>query len=261
MGISPDRHEPSWDGSPQNIDALGRAGNDLGGGLAGSLQDTVGGIGQAILNVFSGIITGGPFAPVEEAAEEIRNGQLDIQDRVDLLFGISGYGFSYMSKNINAQWSLNNSRRLQFDKQLGPSKNTHITEDGRLSLDGAGAWLILVKAHGRNTSFTGTGEISMTTRVRRPNGQFYHQTTDHASTLLEAGLAYNNIGPGTLLAVFPVVVDEPGCKVEADVWTGTWRWWDGGTRFSMMAAIRHSTDTDNKGDQTVPDETESEANQ
>ncbi|WP_291478507.1 hypothetical protein [Corynebacterium sp.] len=259
MGISPDKHEPGWSGSPQDISALGRAGNDLGGGLAGSMQDTVGGIAEGLMNGLRGIITGGPFAPAEEAGEEFRNGQADLEDRIDLLFGISGYGFSYMSRNINAQWSLNNSRRLPFDKQLGPAKNTRINSDGRLVLDGAGAWLILVKAHARSTGFTGTGEISMTTRVRRPNGQFYHQTTDHASTLLEAGLAYNNIGPGTLLAVFPVVIDEPGCTVEAEVWSSAWRWWDGGTRWSMMAAIRHSTDTENRGDETVPDETESEA--
>ncbi|MCJ7859279.1 hypothetical protein [Corynebacterium kalidii] len=261
MGISPDQYQPAWDGSPQDIGALSRAGGDLGGGLAGSMQDTVGGIAEGLMNGLRGILTGGPFAPAEEAGEEFRNGQLDLNDRIDLLFGISGYGFSYMSKNINAQWSLNSTRRMPFDKQLGPAKNTHITEDGRLSLDGAGAWLILVKAHARGTGFTGSAEISMTTRVRRPNGDLYHQTTDNVSTFMDTGIVNHVRGPATILAVFPVVVDEPGCTVEAETWTGAWRWWDGGTRYSMMAAIRHSTDTENRGDETVPDETESEAGQ
>ncbi|OLT54829.1 hypothetical protein BJF89_00935 [Corynebacterium sp. CNJ-954] len=260
MGISPDRYTPSWDGSPQDLKSLGNAGNDLGSGLAESFQGTVGGIGTAISNALNGILTGGPFAPVEEAAEEIRNGQLDLTDRVDLLFGISGYGFSYMSKNINAQWSTNNTRRMRFDKQLGPAKNTSITSDGRLSLDGAGAWLVLVKTHAAGTTFGGNAMIRQTVRIRRPNGTFYHTCIDDASTFSEGGFVTDPKGAGTLLSIFPVVIEEPGCKVEVDTWTGAWRWWDGGTRFSMMAAIRHSTDTQNRGDEVVPNETEEEAN-
>lgn len=228
-------------------------------GLGDAMSDGFGGIINGIGGALSGIITGGPFAAVAEAGEEFRNGQADLENRVDLLFGISGYGFAYMSKNINAQWSTNNTRRMPFDRQLGPAKNTHITSDGRLSLNGVGAWLVLVKTHGQGTTFGGNAMIRQTVRIRRPNGQFYHTVIDDASTYSESGFATDPKGAGTLLSVFPVVIDEPGCTVEVDTWTGAWRWWDGGTRFSMMAAIRHSTDTQNRGDEVVPNENESEA--
>lgn len=262
MGISPDRHEPGWSGSPQDISALGRAGGDLGGGLAGSFQDTVGGIGEALLNGLGGILTGGPFAPAEEAAVEIRNGQEGLENSINLLFGLPGYGFAYMSRNINAEWGLigGNVRRMPFDKQLGPAKNTYIDDQGRLVLDGVGAWLVMVKNRARGTGYGGNAMIQQTVRIRRPDGTVYHTVTDDASTMSDTGII-NSKGASSLLSIFPVVIDEPGCTVDVETWTGAWRWWDGGYRYSMMAAIRHSTDVENKGDEVVPNETEEEAKQ
>lgn len=263
MGISPDKYQPAWDGSPQDIGALSRAGGDLGGGLAGSLQDTVGGIGEAIINGLGGILTGGPFAPAEEAAVEIRNGQQGLENSINLLFGLPGYGFSYMSRNINAEWGIfgGNVRRMPFDKQLGPAKNTHIDSQGRLVLDGVGAWLVMVKNRARGTGYGGNAMIQQTVRIRRPDGTVFHTVTDDASTMSDIGVTISPKGAATLLSIFPVVIDEPGCTVDVETWTGAWRWWDGGYRYSMMAAIRHSTDVENRGDETVRDETEDEANQ
>lgn len=263
MGISPDRYQPAWDGSPQDIGALSRAGGDLGGGLAGSFQDTVGGIGEAIINGLQGIVTGGPFAPAEEAAVEIRNGQEGLENSINLLFGLPGYGFSYMSRNINAEWGIfgGNTRRMPFDKQLGPAKNTYIDDQGRLVLDGVGAWLVMVKNRARSTGYGGNAMIQQTVRIRRPDGTVYHTVTDDASTMSDTGAPISPKGASTLLSIFPVVIDEPGCTVDVETWTGAWRWWDGGYRYSMMAAIRHSTDVESRGDETVRDETKDEANQ
>lgn len=255
MGISPNGYQPKWDGSAQNLTALADAGNDLGAGLAGSMNNVVGGIGQGIMNGLAGIFTGGPFAPAEEAAQEIRNGQMGLENRIDLLFGISGYVFSYMSKNINAEWAFNNTRIMPFDKQLGPSKEAEVS-GGKVVLNGIGAWLVMAKVHARGTGYTGSGSIGMTVRIRRPNGEIYHEAIQDNTTTTGAGLFDAPKGPGTILSVFPVVLDEPGCTVEVETWTGAWRWWDGGTRFSMLAAIRHSKDTENAGEETVPDETQ-----
>lgn len=262
MGISPDKQKPSWDGSPQDISSLSRAGNDLGGGLAGSMQETVGGIGGAIINGLQGIFTGGPFAPAEEAALEIRNGQMDLQDAVNLLAGLPGYVWGYMGRNISAEWAIfgNNVRRMPFDKQLGPVKNAHIdTAKERVVLDGVGAWLVIVKSHARGTTYGGNGMIQQTVRVRRPNGQFYHQCVDDFATLSDTAAFTNPKGAGTALSIFPVVIDEPGCFIEVETWTGAWRWWDGGYKYSMCAALRFSTDVENKGQETVRDETKEEA--
>lgn len=232
-------------------------------GLGDAMGDGFGGIIGGIGNALSGIITGGPFAPVESAAQEIRNGQEGLEDRMDLLFGISGYVFSYMTRNISAEWAIfgNNVRKMPFDKQLGPSKNAYVDDDGRVVLDGVGAWLLMVKSHARGSTYGGNAMIQQTVRVRRPDGSVYHTCTDDASTYSSSGVVTSAKGAGTLLSVFPVVIDEPGCTVDVETWTGAWRWWDGGYRYSMLAAIRHSTDVENEGDETVRDETEEEAKQ
>lgn len=232
-------------------DSASGLGDALGSGFTG----VVSGIGSALMEGFNGFITGGPFAPAAEAAKVVHDGQLALTDRVDLLFGISGYVFSYMSKNINAQWSLNNTRMMPFDKQLGPAKEAGM-KDGKVVLNGTGAWLVMCRVHARGTGFTGSGSIGMTVRIRRPNGEVYHEAVQDATTVTGAGLLDAPKGPGTILAVFPVVLEESGCTVEVETWTGAWRWWDGGTRFSMLAAIRHSKDIENAGDETVPDETQ-----
>lgn len=259
MGISPDQYQPAWDGSPQDIGALSRAGGDLGGGLAGSFQDTVGGIGEAIINGLQGIVTGGPFAPAEEAAEEIKNGQDSIKDELELLWGVSGYCFSYMSRNVNAEWSGNNWRTLPFDTQLGPSKEASV-QDGKLTLNGKGLWLVMMKGSVRPTNYGGSTLLQSSTKIRRPNGELWHESVAYSGSGGSGGIIGNQTAGG-ILDVFPVVVADEGCTIETKAYSGAWRWWDGGYRKSMLAAIRYSTDVENRGDETVRDETKDEANQ
>lgn len=216
-----------------------------------------GGFFNVMNGIFNGVSSSIPSwfpSAAAEYAESVKNGQDDIRDRVDLLTGLYGYIFTYMSKNINAEWGINNTRTMPFDSQLGPAKNAHIDSDGRVVLDGAGAWLIMVKSHARSTSYSGDGMIQQTVRVLRPDGTVYHTAVDDSSTLAVVNPVSNVKDKGTLLSVFPVVIEEPGCFIQVETWTGAWRWWDGGTRYSMLAAIRQSTDTVNAGSETVPDE-------
>ncbi|MDN6706369.1 hypothetical protein [Corynebacterium glyciniphilum] len=230
-------------------------------GIGDAMSDGFGGILSGIGGALSGVITGGPFAPVESAAQEIRNGQEGLENAVNLLFGLPGYIFAYMSRNISTVWGFfdDNRRTMPFDKQLGPNKNAYIDSSGRVVLDGVGAWLLLVKTHARGTGYGGSGSAQMTVRVRRPDGSLYHTCQDDITTLNGTGIPTNPKGSGTIYSIFPVTIDEPGCTVDVETWTGAWRWWDGGYRYSMLAAIRHSTDTENPGEETVPDETEDEA--
>lgn len=257
MGISPDRNQPKWDGSPQNLGAMVDAGSDLGAGLAGSMNGIVGGIGSAIMNGLGGILGGGIFAPVEEAAEEIKNGQDTLNDRLELLFGVSGYVFSYMSRNVNVEWGTNNTRDMPFDTQLGPSKEAEV-KDGKVTLQGKGLWLVMMKCSCRPTNYGGSTLLRSNTHVRRPNGDLFHESIGFAGSGGSGGIIGNQTAGG-VLDIFPVVVDEVGCTVDVQTYTGAWRWWDGGYRKSMLAAIRFSTDVENLGDADVPDETEEEA--
>lgn len=68
---------------------------------------------------------------------------------------------------------------------------------------------------------------------------------------------YRNI---SLVGVVPVVIDKPGSYAQVDTWTAAWRWWDAGTQLSSSSVVKQSSNTENKGSQTVPDETQSEAN-
>lgn len=224
-------------------------------------SNIIGGIGTALQQGISGLVNtigswAGSFFDAGREVADVKNGQDDIRDRVDLLTGLYGYIFAYMSNNVNGEWGSDNTRTLPFDKQLGPAKNAHIDTAGRVVLDGAGAWLILVKAHARGTQYTGNASVKMVVTIRRPDGSQYHQTIDHNTTLIDAGLAGSiTKGAATITSIFPVVIDTPGSTVSVQVWAGSWMWWDGGTRYSMLSAIRQSTDVVNVGDETVPDET------
>ena len=213
------------------------------------------GIGQALTGGLGGI-----FQPISDGMKPIRDAQLDLQNRTDLLEGVQGYAHAYMTKNVNAQWNLgNNWRTMPFDGQVGPAVGATVRGDGRISMDSVGLWLIYAKTHGRATGFTGGGGVTMRVNVYRPDGSAYSSAYVRGTSLVDAGAITSTYGNISLVGVVPVVIDEPGCYVRVDTWTAAWRWWDGGTQLSSLSVVKQSSNTENKGDQTVPDETESEA--
>ena len=214
------------------------------------------GIGQALMGGIGGI-----FQPISDGMKPIRDAQLDLQNRTDLLEGVQGYAHAYMTRNVNAQWSFgNNWRTMPFDGQVGPSVGATVRSDGRVEMGSEGLWLIYAKTHGRSTGFTGGGGVTMRVNVYRPDGSAYSSAYVRGTSLADAGAIVSTYGNVSLVAVVPVVIDEPGCYVRVDTWTAAWRWWDGGTQLSSLSVVKQSSSTENKGSQTVPDETESEAN-
>ena len=146
---------------------------------------------------------------------------------------------------------------MPFDGQVGPAVGATVRGDGRISMDSVGLWLIYAKTHGRATGFTGGGGVTMRVNVYRPDGSAYSSAYVRGTSLTGGGVidTYGNI---SLVGVVPVVIDEPGCYVQVDTWTAAWRWWDGGTQLSSLSVVKQSSNTENKGEQTVPDEKESE---
>ena len=214
------------------------------------------GIGQALTGGLGGI-----FQPISDGMKPIRDAQLDLQNRTDLLEGVQGYAHAYMTRNVNAQWSFgNNWRTMPFDGQVGPSVGATVRSDGRVEMGSEGLWLIYAKTHGRSTGFTGGGGVTMRVNVYRPDGSAYSSAYVRGTSLVDAGAIVSTYGNVSLVAVVPVVIDEPGCYVRVDTWTAAWRWWDGGTQLSSLSVVKQSSNTENKGSQTVRDETESEAN-
>lgn len=200
-------------------------------------------------------------APKKETIDRLVASEQDLKHRTDLLEGVQGYAHAYMSKNINAAWSLSsNWRMMPFNAQIGPSVGASVRSDGRVEMGSTGLWMIYAKVHARSTNYTGGGGVTLGLRVYRPSGTLYHESYVRGTTLVDIGVITTTVGSGSLVSVVPIVIDEPGCYVQVDTWTAAWRWWDGGTQLSSLSVVKQSSNVDNKGSQTVPDETESEAN-
>ena len=225
------------------------------GGAQSSFGGRLGGIISGIANALrKGAATDDEFRPIGEAIDPFHDLQHELEGLIDLLEGSFGYGASYMGKNINAEWGSNNWRDLPFDVQLPPGKNVSILSNGRMRLDAPGLWTIYCRIHGRSTVFTGGGAVTMRITVYSATGQVVHKPIVRGTSLVNAGAVTTTLGSVTLQAIFPVTIVQPGATIRVEAWTGAWRWWDGGARYSSLAAIRHSETTQDTLQDVVPDE-------
>ena len=155
-----------------------------------------------------------------------------------------------MSRNINGEWGTNNTRQLPFDVPLGPSKGAHVdAAKGGIVMDEEGLWTISLLCTARQTSYTSswldTDSVRVTLRVHRPDGSVYSQK------LLQYLAGKSAMTPTVSV---PVTVDQPGYYVTVEAYSSRWRWWDGGTRHSALAVVKHDDRVINPGADTVPDE-------
>mgnify|MGYP001183571360 CR=1 FL=1 len=202
----------------------------------------LGGIADAI----SGVAPPG----FQDVADAFEDGQAALVDRLDLLDGVRGYCQAYMSRNVNGEWGINNTRQLPFDAPLGPSKGAHVdAAKGGIVMDEPGLWTVSMLATGRATSYTAswldTDSVRATVRVHRPDGSVFSQKT------------LQNLAGKSAVALtvsVPVTVDQPGYYVTVEAYASRWRWWDGGTRYSALAVVKHDNRVINPGADTVPDE-------
>lgn len=267
-------------GSSSILDRIFGASGSIGGGFADGLRGILDGIGEILGGAievagqaFSGIVNGvvnlvggiadgirgllpntSPFSPVQDA---FYDGQRALTERLDLLEGVQAYGHSFMGRNINAQWGANNWRDLKFDEPLGPAVGAHVDPSkGGIVFESAGLWTVYVRVTGRATGFTGGGGMRMDVNTRLPDGSIYSTSIVEGTSYRDLGTVTPDLGNTTLQATFPIVIDTPGSYVTVRAWTAAWRWWNGGTRWSSMSVLKHSSSTVNAGTGTVPDETQ-----
>lgn len=74
---------------------------------------------------------------VTQLAGDVRDGQLELNNRVDLLEGVRGYCSTFMDANWNV--AANNRVTLPFNVQLGPSVGTSLYNGG-IRLATRGLW-------------------------------------------------------------------------------------------------------------------------
>ena len=218
--------------------------DDAMGKMAAGLRD---GLVQGFADALRGVVRAPLFQDVADAFED---GQAALVGRLDLLDGVRGYCQAYMSRNVNGEWGINNTRMLPFDAPLGPSRGAHVdAAKGGIVLDEPGLWTVSMLATGRSTSYTAswldTDSVRATVRVHRPDGSVYSQKT------------LQNLAGKAAVALtvsVPVVVDQPGFYITVEAYSSRWRWWDGGTRYSALAVVKHDDRVINPGADTVPDE-------
>ena len=221
------------------------------GDLQGAINKLQTGVKDGFLAGIADALRGVVRAPLfQGVADAFEDGQAALTGRLDLLDGVRGYAQAYMSRNVNGEWGVNNTRQLPFDVPLGPSKGAHVdAAKGGIVMDEAGLWTISLMCTARQTSYTAswldTDSVRATLRVHRPDGSVYSQK------LLQYLAGKSAVTPTVSV---PVTVDQPGYYVTVEAWSSRWRWWDGGTRYSALAVVKHDDRTINPGADTVPDE-------
>ena len=221
------------------------------GDLQGAINKLQTGVKDGFLAGIADALRGVVRAPLfQDVADAFDDGQAALRDRLDLLDGVRGYCQAYMSRNVNGEWGTNNTRQLPFDAPLGPSRGAHVdAAKGGIVMDEAGLWTISLMCTARQTSYTSswldTDSVRVTLRVHRPDGSVYSQK------LLQYLAGKSAVTPTVSV---PVTVDQPGYYVTVEGYSSRWRWWDGGTRYSALAVVKHDDRTINPGADTVPDE-------
>lgn len=202
------------------------------------ITNLVKGLSDAIRDRLPG---GSPWTPVQDA---FRDQQLDLKNRLDLI--PMGYCAAYMDRNVNLEWS-GGERRLPFRAQIGPAKGAHVdTANERIVFDVTGTWTVHVLTSFNGTVYGGDGRVHIDVFVRNPDGSLYSRWRVRDAPGNEEG---------SLSCSKPVVIDKPGMWVDVVCRSGKWRWWPGGTRYSGLSVVRSALETDDRGTDEVPDET------
>ncbi|MCJ0906215.1 hypothetical protein [Rhodococcus sp. ARC_M6] len=101
--------------------------------------------------------------------EEIRDGQLDLNNEVGLLSPLQDYGSAY----ANTSAGISAVGQFSFTNQIGPMKKCHLS-GGRIILDDLGLWDIQCKIW---VDWTGLGGVTeWEIRVLRPDGSIFSRS-------------------------------------------------------------------------------------
>lgn len=156
--------------------------------LSGPTATAWGKIGQHLRDKFTRIDT-------------VYDGQLQLNNRVDLLGALLDYGATYMDQLAG----FNVEGLMPFNRQIGPMKGCTLLPDGRLQLDKPGQWNIFSQLTVDWLPILDPN-VWLISRVRDSIGTEYSvkQVRDASNWVM------------TLSCVHPVVVPAPGYTVEIE---------------------------------------------
>lgn len=210
---------------------FGKAGNLLFSAISdvtGALFGIIGGIANAVVPSW---LPG----PVQQQAQQIRDGQRDLLDRVDLLSPLLDR-CSMTTPNMHHR--IGNGR-LPFTEKLGPSRGVTIMDNGSIRLDERGAWEM-------STTVTASWM-----NILRPNVQVYLRVLNPDgginSVYSEQGYWMTTTNEVTMTIVSSVVIEEPGYFVDVYVISPSDRAFWGGEKWTRLNVSHISNDPENIG--------------
>lgn len=237
-------------------DANNTAHGKLFGGLFGGFT----GFGALLNNIATAIFGGGPFDPNSPLGQIQSRGVLinNLQNTTQKLEGIIGYG-SWVAGQNKFIGIINNAteRVMEFDTQQGPAEGVELYADPKfgnrkmLRLKSRGLWEIKAQTKARQTGYTGLDKINLDIVVRDPHGsEFYRRAADAVAHKDDGGLAnLTRVGDGEVCVkgdLF-VVVPEADYTVHVELFTGRWRWFYGGSLWSGLSVLKHSSEVEHEG--------------
>ncbi|MBH5144813.1 hypothetical protein I3517_19620 [Rhodococcus erythropolis] len=166
------------------------------GGLLGGLLSGFLNLGQLLNDLATALSGGGVFGP--GPLRDIRDGQLDLNNRTDLLSPLLDYGSAY----ANTQAGIFNKGQVGFTNQIGPMQGCHLA-NGRIVLDSEGLWDIRCQLWIDYIDVL-SGMVEWEIRILKPDNQVYSRQR----TRLDNRAIFSSTNITT------VVVPQPGYQVQ-----------------------------------------------
>lgn len=174
----------------------------LGVGVFKVFADGVKAFIDGIANAMKGVVNNTIFDPLGKAVKE---GQLELNNRVDLLSPIQDYGSVYIPAGDD---QLKGAQTLPFTAQIGPMRGCKQYRNGIMFLD-KGLWDIRaqVTTSWVRTLTLGQQDVPVVLKVFTPSGQLFSSQRSNGNTA----------GVNTQTIVSSVVVPESGYYVEVEI--------------------------------------------
>lgn len=216
-------------------------------------------IGQILDNIATAFFGSGPFDPNSPLGRIQSRGVLinNLQSTTQKLEGIIGYG-SWVAGQNKFIGVINSpiERVMEFDTQQGPIEGVELYADPKFGgrkmvrLKSRGLWEIKAQTKGRRTGYTGLDKIYLDIVVRDFHGaEFYRRAADAVAHKDEGGALPNRVGDGEVCIkgdLF-VVVPDPDYTVHVELFTDRWRWFYGGSVWSGLSVLKHSSEVEHEG--------------
>lgn len=215
------------------------------------ITDFIGGLFKGMNDILNGLNPANWLpAPAKQYAQTIRDGQVELNNRTDLLSPLLDY-CSMSSPPGGGTHNVNNNR-FPFTYQIGPCQNTTPMGDGRIRLDDKGLWDLRCMITAQGIGLLDNGEFQVFLRVIKPDGGLH-------SVYSEQGNYMNTLNHVTVTSITSVVIPAPGYFVDVYIMkaSGARVFWSGPkwNRLTVQHISRNVENGTGAEESTTPPET------